>query len=107
MIEKTTTQQTLEFFCTYPTRHIYLRELSRQLKRSMPAILGAVRKLEKEQLIIVERGKALTVVKANTDYRFRRVKQVHNLSALYASGLVDQLLRAAGHPQAIVCFGSY
>ncbi len=44
MIEKNNTYKVLEFFFTYPTKEIHLRELSRQLKLSMPPILSAVKK---------------------------------------------------------------
>lgn len=108
MIGKTTTQEALAFFFTSPTQPIHLRELSRQLGRSMPAILSAVKALQKEGLVHIERGTALTIVKANlSNPAFRHAKKVHNLQSLYDSGLVDVLEKTASHPQAVVCFGSY
>lgn len=105
MIEKSTIERVEEHFFTYPTTVIHLRELSRQLKLSMPTILAAIKKLEKEQLISIDRSGPLTLVRANHTSQFIRRKRVYNLQTLYESGIVDELLKS--YPQAIVCFGSY
>ncbi len=98
----------LEFFFTYPTREVHLRELSRELKLSIPPILTAVKKLEKENLIQIERTKVITKIKANVeDKQFKRLKRVNNLERLYTSGVADFLWKEFDRPDAIVCFGSY
>ncbi len=108
MIEKSNIQKVLAFFFKYPTKETYLRELSRMLQLSMPTILGAVKKLKQEDLVQVKHGKALTSVKANMENQlFIRMKRVHNLEQLYASGLVNFLITACKRPRAIICFGSY
>lgn len=108
MIEKNSVQKVLAFFFRFPTKETYLRELSRMLGLSMPTILGAVKKLKQEDLVQVKRGKALTTVKANMENQsFIRMKRVHNLEQLYASGLIDFLIMAYKRPRAIICFGSY
>lgn len=106
MIGKTTTQHVLEYFFLNPTTRVHLRELSRQTGLSMPTIITAVTKLEKEGFVNVERGRAWTFVTANRNRDFLRKKRLFNLAQLYESGLVDALIRSC-HPQAIICFGSY
>jgi predicted nucleotidyltransferase len=108
MVEKNNTQRVLRHFFTYPTESIHLRELSRQLKLSMPAILAAVKKLAKEQLIIMKKTIALTTVEANSEsVQFVRLKRVDNLERMLTCGLVDTLVDSYNQPQAIVLFGSY
>lgn len=108
MIENNNTLRVLGWFFNFPTSETYLRELSREMKLSMPAIIAAVNKLQKENLVIVQRKKALTTVKANLDCKmFLNLKRVNNLEKLYTSGLADYLSSSFNKPQAIICFGSY
>ena len=106
MIDKNSTMKILEYFFDYPTKEIHLRELSRELKLSLPTVLKAVSKLKKENLIDVKKGRAVTIVKANLENKnFQRLKRASNLTKLYSCGLVDFL--NIGNPQSIICFGSY
>ena len=108
MIEKNNTQKMLELFFRYPTKLFHLRELSRELKLSMPAIIAAVKKLKKENLTTVKRSRVLTIVSANIEHQlFTRLKRIYNMESLYLSGLVDFLYKEYKKPQAIICFGSY
>ncbi len=107
MIEKSNTQRVMDFFFKNPTREVYLRELSREMKLSMPAIVFAIKNLKREGLVFVNKTKALTKVKANIENKeFIRLKRLSNLESLYASELVDYLLKEL-RPLAIICFGSY
>src|SRR3989344_2124942 len=100
MIEKNNTQKMLELFFRYPTKLFHLRELSRELKLSMPAIIAAVKKLKKENLITVKRSRVLTVVSANIEHQlFTRLKRIYNMESLYLSGLVDFLYKEYKKPQ--------
>lgn len=108
MIQKNSTERLLDFFFQCPTKQIHLRELSRETKITMPSLLASIQKLEKEELLFVNKGKALTLVKANIESKlFIRLKKVHNLEQLYVSGLVDHLYNTCRRPQTIACFGSY
>jgi len=108
MIEKNNIQKILETFFKFPTRVFYLRELSRELKLSMPTILNAIKKLKKEDLVVIKKSKAITMISANLENQlFTRLKRIYNLEALYLSGLVDFLYEEYKSPQAIICFGSY
>src|SRR3989338_9228307 len=108
MVEKNNIQKVLSYFFMFPTREIHLRELSRIIKLSMPAILSAVNQLKREQLVEVRKGRVLTIVKArNENTLFVRLKRLHNLENLYLSGLVDTIYSVYKRPRAIICFGSY
>lgn len=108
MVKKNNTQKVLAYFFTFPTQEIHLRELSRIMKLSMPAIISTISALRREQLVVVKRGRVLTTVKACGDNPlFTRLKRAQNLETLYVSGLVDALSSAFRRPHAIICFGSY
>ena len=108
MIEKSTIEHVLNIFFDCPSREFYLRELSRELKLSMPTIVSTTDKLSKENLIIKTKGKALTKVIANRDNpEFIRLKRIYNLENAYISGLVDYLSNAYNHPKTMILFGSF
>lgn len=97
----------MEFFYVFPTRKIHLRELSRELKLSMPTILRAVKSLVHERMLLMNRGRAVTTIEANTqNQQFSQLKRINNLERLYTSGLVSKISETC-RPQVIVCFGSY
>lgn len=108
MIEKTNTDKVLELFTEYPTREFHIREIERLLKISIPTVISSIKKLKRIKMILVEKGKALTKIKANIENpEFVRVKRIINFSKIYDSGLVDYLIRNYNHPEAIILFGSY
>lgn len=108
MIEKNTIWKVLMMFFENPTTEFHLRELSRQLKISMPTIISTTDTLNKDCLVQKKKSRFLTTVKANAEnQRFIRLKRVVNLEQIYESGLVDELIKEYNHPQAIVLFGSY
>ncbi len=98
----------MQHFFTYPTTRFHVRELSRVLRVSTTVILSTLKKLQRDGIIVVERGPVLTTMKANTDnVQFTRLKRVNNLESFCESGLVDYLISEFHRPRAIVCFGSY
>lgn len=108
MIEKNTIEKVMAKFFENPTTEVHLRELSRQMKISMPTIISTTDKLSKEQLLQKKKNKFLTTVKANAENtRFVRLKRVFNIEQIYESGIVDELIKEYNHPQTIVLFGSY
>lgn len=108
MIEKNNIQRVLGWFFDNPTTETHLRELSRAMRLSMPAILSAVKKLENLNLVAVKKGKAVTAIRANLEnISFARLKRIYNIESLYASGLVDYLHKEFKIPKAVICFGSY
>ena len=108
MIEKSTTENILAYFFDNPTTGTYLRELSRNTRLSMPTILSSTDVLSREGIIIKEKGKVMTTIKANSEStHFIRLKKIYNIGQLYDSGIVDFLSKELNIPKAIICFGSY
>lgn len=108
MIEKSTLRKVLSVFFENPSRQFHLRQLSRMTNLSMPTIILTTNILAKNQLIIKNKSKVLTIVMANRDFvTFSRYKQVYNLEKIYDSDIVDYLSKAYNHPKAIILFGSY
>ena len=89
----------------YPTNTIHLRELSRQTNLSMPTIIDITTKLEKQNLLSIQKTVPLTIVKANLNEEFTWRKRLNNIEQLYESGLIQELKKS--HPRAIILFGSY
>jgi len=74
----------------------------------MPTILSSTNLLSKEGLVIKEKGKVVTSIKANVEnINFTRLKRIYNIERLYSSGLPDFLSKELNIPKAIICFGSY
>lgn len=108
MIQKTITQEVLEWFFEHPTTETGLRELSRKLNASLPSTSNAIKKLELEQLVITKSKRPIAKIIANRNNAyFKQLKRWHNLQRLYDSGLIDALKSAHPQSEAIICFGSY
>ena len=108
MIEKTNTNKILELFADYPTKEFHIREIERILKISVPTVISSIEKLKKRNMILVEKSKALTKLRANIEKpEFISLKRIINLSKLYESGIINYLIEKYNYPEAIVLFGSY
>ena len=101
-----TRERVLKLLFNYPLRGFHVREISRLLKISPPAISKAIKQLEKENLISISK-KFLYEIKANLENQeFRNMKRVHNLKSIYDSGLFSYL-KESSPLGAIILFGSY
>ncbi|MBI3051203.1 nucleotidyltransferase domain-containing protein [Candidatus Woesearchaeota archaeon] len=108
MIGKSSIDAVMAVIFQSPTTEFHLRQLEKVTGLSMPTIISATDKLARMGLITKEKGKIMTLVKANAENRdFIRYKRLYNIRALYESGIVDWLDKAYNHPQAIVLFGSF
>lgn len=102
-----TKEKVLELLFSYPLRSFHLRELSRLLNISTPAISLSVKKLEKEKLILMNKKKFLYEIRVNLDNQgFKNMKRVHNLNNIYNSGLFDYLKERFPF-NTLILFGSY
>ncbi len=98
----------LEFFLIHPTAEVHLRELSRRLKISFPWVRKLVKILASQGLLLSRRERGLVIVQADRERQnYKAAKRSYNLLSLYKSGLVQMLVDAYGHPDAIIVFGSY
>src|SRR3989338_9027717 len=107
MIDKNSNSIVLNMFFDNPTKEFHARELSRKTNLSIFAVLEAIKKLSKEELISVHKKGNMKIVKALHSIKFLRAKRIRNLEKIYISGLVDQLNEAYDKPEAIILFGSY
>lgn len=101
-----TKERILELLFKFPTRRFHIREISRLVKISPPAISKAIKQLEKENIILSNKN-VVYEVKANLENpNFKNLKRVYNLKEIYASGLFDYL--SEKFPlDTIILFGSY
>jgi len=101
-----TKEKILELLFDFPTKRFYVREISRILKISAPSISKALKELEKEDMIKIER-KFLHEIKANLDNAdFKNLKRINNLKRIYLSGLFN-FLDERFPLDTIILFGSY
>lgn len=101
-----TEEKILELLFEYPTKEFHIRELSRILDISPPAISKAVKNLNKQNIVIVEKN-ILHNVKANlNNENFKHLKRVENIKRIYSSGLFNYI-RGSFPLATIILFGSY
>lgn len=108
MLPKNNIKVVAECFFNEPNRKFHIRELVRITCLSTTAIASAINILIREG--IVKRNKTAVIHEITADIinkKFKVAKRLHNLEAVYASGLVEYLSEVYGFPEAIVLFGSY
>lgn len=100
-------EEVLAFFFRHPTREVHIRGLSEAADVPYSSARNALAALEDEELVERREESKMTFYAANRDDgRFRRRKRLHNLRALFESGVID-VLEDAFRPDAVVLFGSY
>src|SRR3989338_2033533 len=78
-----------EPFFKEPEREFYVRELAKLLKKSPTTISKYLKEYESKKILISKK------------------KLNHNLNVLHESGLIEYLVEAFNHPEAIILFGSF
>jgi len=101
-----TKEKILEMLFKFPTTKFHIREISRILKISPPAISKAIKQLEREKMVVSNKN-VVYEIKANLDnINFKNLKRVNNLKEIYLSGLFNHL--SEKFPlDTIILFGSY
>ena len=90
-----------------PTTPFYIRELARKTRLHPNTIITSIKKLQKQNLIIIKKHKHITEIQANPENsEFTIQKKLTNLSAIYNSGLIEYLLKTFS-PKSISLIGSY
>ncbi|MBM3234084.1 winged helix-turn-helix transcriptional regulator [Candidatus Pacearchaeota archaeon] len=101
-----TKEKILELLFDFPTARFHVREISRKLKISAPAVSKALKELENHELIKIEKN-FLYEIKANSgNDDFKNLKRVSNLKKIYLSGL-SHFLSEKFPLSTIILFGSY
>ena len=96
-----------EYFFTYPSAKMRVREIERVLKIPLPSVIRYCKELEKES--ILARGSIGSVnfyVANRTNETYLLEKKLYNIKTMYDSGLIERIKRELSNP-AIVLFGSY
>lgn len=107
MFQKENRYKIMKLFFNNPNKEFYLREISRLTKIPPSGTFRILNKLEKENLIIKNKNKAVTNFKFKDNEEVKRLKRLFNINNIYESKLVDFLIDKYNNPTAIVLFGSY
>jgi len=108
MNKKMYESRVLEFFFDDPEGAYHLREIARQTSLHPNTVLTQVNALVKEGLLVKRVTRAVVEVSVNRDHLvFTRLKRLSNLRKIYLSGIVDEIDKEYGAPEAIILFGSY
>jgi predicted nucleotidyltransferase len=98
----------LIWFFSYPDRGMGLNDLSVQLEVSKTTANRVVKRLVEEGFLKVEELGRLWRISCNKDHLFNYSKKVpHNLSMIYGSDLLENILADVENARAIILFGSY
>lgn len=101
-----TKEKITELLFDFPLRTSHIREISRILNISAPSISKAIKQLQKDNMVILNK-RVIYEVKANIENpKFKQMKIVYNLGKIYSSGLFDYLYDNF-YLSTIVLFGSY
>ena len=101
-----TKEQILELLFNLPSKNFHIRECSRMLKISPPAVSKAVKELEKDNLIITEKSIIHSFIANIENPSFIQQKRVKNLSNVYTSGLFN-FLKSSFPDQTIILIDNY
>ncbi|HLD55316.1 MAG TPA: nucleotidyltransferase domain-containing protein [Candidatus Nanoarchaeia archaeon] len=111
MLQKSTTEKTLEVFFNEPTKKHYLKEISQKIKVAHTSIIKILLNLQKEKIInriekkYGKRNFPFFVANINND-EFKILKKINNLKSVYYSGIIN-FLELNFMPKSIILFGSY
>ena len=107
MIRKDIKARIREYFLLNPTMKLWVRQIERDLKVSLPLVIRYTKELEKQGILKSSSLAGVTLYSADrTSATFLLEKKLYNLRSLYSSGLVDFLVQELSNPT-IVLFGSY
>ncbi|MBI2045521.1 nucleotidyltransferase domain-containing protein [Candidatus Pacearchaeota archaeon] len=98
----------IEIFLEEPEKEFYVRELSRNLKKSPTTISKYLKELEKKGILDSEKKFNHLFFKANTEKEaFKQLKINYNLKKIKESGIISFLAKEFNEPRAVVLFGSF
>lgn len=96
------------WFFAYPELKITLSDLSSELGIAKATANRIVKKLVKNDFLILEKiGKAWRICSNKSHPLNRTLKISYNLSLVYSVDLISKIYLKIGHPKAIILFGSY
>ena len=106
MIQNYNRYKILKEFLDFPTKKFQIREISRNVKISLPSVINHLKALEKGNLIIKEKNELYPSYIANRENElFKFYKKMNTLMAMHQSGFIDYIYDTC-LPDAIILFGS-
>lgn len=101
------TDKITNFIFKNPEKWIHIREIARRLRLSPETVRKHLERLKKQGIVEGRKEGNLLQFRANLENEnYKHKKILHNLRAIYDSGIVDFLYESY-RPKAIVLFGSY
>ena len=98
----------IEIFLEEYGKEFYVRELSRNLKKSPTTISKYLKELEKKGILKSEKKFNHLLFRANTEKEaFRQLRIDYNIKKIKESGIIDFLVKEFNEPRAVVLFGSF
>ena len=98
----------LYWFFAYPTKEFSLNDLTKLVGISKTTANQVVSTLSKEGFLKVESLGKVWRISCNQENIFNYTRKVsYNLSLIYESGLIDEILTNIPNPRSIILFGSY
>ena len=98
----------MEYLFQHPTEKNTIRELARKTGMSAPTALILLGEFKKTDLIQEKTVGSASQISANTENKkFLWMKRVANITLLYETGFIHELVERYNDPRAIILFGSY
>ncbi len=93
--------------CIHAGKKLSQREIAKMINASPTAVGNSLKKMSKENMVIIEKNKTINFVSLNRDDRRTiELKRVENLKNIYFSSLSDYLYQELP-ATTIIVFGSY
>ena len=101
-------QKILYWFFSFPNKEIGLSELAKELKISKTTANKKINRLVKEGFLKKEIIGKSWRLSCNTNHIYNKSRKIsYNLSMVYESGIVDEIIKRFNNAKAIILFGSY
>ena len=106
MIHKDIKKILKEYFFTYPTAKLRVREMERKLKLPLPSVIRYCKELRQQGILATEKIGDVTFYTASRSNTYLLEKKLFNIRSVYDSGLIEYLKQELSNP-VIILFGSY
>lgn len=107
MAQKDIKKKLTEYFYLNPTVRLRVRQITREVDISLPSSIRYVQELVDESILKKTNIANITVFSADRSSPiFLLNKKLFNVSKLYSSGLINQIINSFSNPN-IILFGSY
>ena len=107
MKRKSIKEEIREYFFTYPTAKLRVRQIEKKLGLSLPSVIRYCRELKDEKILsVVQMGNIVFYTADRASKEFILEKRLFNIKEVHESGLIDYLKKELSNPT-VVLFGSY